>query len=810
MREQPPFAAPTPGTRSTSSTRSVVLSLSLSLLVALLLLRARLPKHAVQASIQAVLPVGIRPAELGSAVKSATVPQRREERTPQPISQRLEERAPQPGSSTGSAACQPHFAGDTCDQALFPACSVMWGFELGLSPCARQPSVANELQFPVTCACLLQCDERQAAARNDCIEKSAVLLKTNLSVGFSLEDHTPPWRGTPKGMRNWPELTVTYDPALVARLYSDSARGRAEGRCSNRGIWTAPLQLKPNSLPSAASVCLCQPGYGGHDCAVPMAQSVNRCMNRCSSVGRCVFGTCLCDRHTSGIDCSQPALLPSNGPLPQQGAISAGRPETGALSRSHGTTGEPVPGRQPVETGPRARLPRIYVYDVPAHVSSWLALPALNVESTCSMPSEACWWVGGIDPAYGADVAVLRRMLSSPHRTVHPEEADFFFVPLLLSIGFRSHRFGQYMPSGGASKLINSTVEHIKQTWPWWNASGGADHMLTLTGDLGATWLRARLPALEHMIFLTHWGYSCVGGLVKSKNGCVINLGFRSHHSGQDIVIPPLQRPATLLPASPWLQAAVQQLDGEPVFGGVLERGRSFQYLLYFVGKVHRSAAEGDSYSHGVRQRLFAQHVNRSDFYLRERPGAGALELDKVRSSKFCLAQHGVGFGMRQFNAIAAGCVPLIIVVRPEDDREFGGTLEQVYEEVLPWDKFALRVPRSQLADLPRVLQEVSAAEHEAMLRAAACVWPRLFWLHAFGGDAHDTLLEPPPQGCGPTCQKQLRAAVPFDAFDTLMALLRRRLRRRGNASSAQGAHEDDHRAWHTPVESCIRALELG
>jgi hypothetical protein len=225
---------------------------------------------------------------------------------------------------------------------------------------------------------------------------------------------------------------------------------------------------------------------------------------------------------------------------------------------------------------------------------------------------------------------------------------------------------------------------------------------------------------------------------------------------------------------------------------------------------VHRSAAEGDSYSFGVRQRLFAWHGNRSDFYLRARPGAAALELDKVKGSKFCLAQHGVGFGMRQFNAIAAGCVPLVVQVRPEDDPIFGGTLEQVYEEVLPWDKFALRVPRSQLADLPRVLREVSAAEHEAMLRAAACVWPRLFWLHAFGGDAHDTLLEPPPKGCDATCQKQLRDAEPYDAFSTLMTLLRRRMRRRGNASSARGEHEGDHRAWHAPVESCVRALELG
>jgi len=45
--------------------------------------------------------------------------------------------------------------------------------------------------------------------------------------------------------------------------------------------------------------------------------------------------------------------------------------------------------------------------------------------------------VGGIDPAYGADVALLRRMLSSPQRTLRPEEADFFFVPLLVRVRVR-------------------------------------------------------------------------------------------------------------------------------------------------------------------------------------------------------------------------------------------------------------------------------------------------------------------------------------------------------------------------------------
>ena len=41
-----------------------------------------------------------------------------------------------------------------------------------------------------------------------------------------------------------------------------------------------------------------------------------------------------------------------------------------------------------------------------------------------------------------------------------------------------------------------------------------------------------------------------------------------------------------------------------------------------------------------------------------------------MRASKFCFAPIGVGFGMRQFNALAAGCVPLIIDVPPQDDKE--------------------------------------------------------------------------------------------------------------------------------------------
>merc|ERR1712091_343800 len=100
-------------------------------------------------------------------------------------------------------------------------------------------------------------------------------------------------------------------------------------------------------------------------------------------------------------------------------------------------------------------------------------------------------------------------------------------------------------------------------------------------------------------------------------------------------------------------------------------------------------------------------HANRSDFYLRERPGASGREADlrAMQSAKFCLAPHGTGFGMRQFDAVLHGCVPLIVKVRWEDDRNNGGVLEQPFAEVLPWNAIAyVELSRADIPNLPKLL----------------------------------------------------------------------------------------------------------
>ena len=381
-----------------------------------------------------------------------------------------------------------------------------------------------------------------------------------------------------------------------------------------------------------------------------------------------------------------------------------------------------------------------------------------------------------------------------PHSSPQPETADFFYVPLVLSLGFVSHRFGIYLPSAPAARLIARAIAYVRSAFPFWNRTGGADHMLPFTGDDGSTWLRGRLPELARAIFITHWGMQCNDRRLRARpQHCVQHqLGFRPHRSGQDIVLPPLHSPHNLLPGSAWVRN--QSAYGPPPTSlgeaaYMLLPTRQYKYLLYFVGKVSRHKREGDIYSGGVRQRIYLHHANRSDFYLREKPGGrgSTTDMDALRNSKFCLAPHGTGFGMRQFDAIAHGCVPLIVKVKWEEDGGNGGELEQPFAEVLPWNALALHLTRAQIPQLPKILAAVTPERHALYRKAAACVWPRLFWMPVPTGEkrhAVDQRVVPRPAKCGASCMGELERMEPHDAFGTFLWLLRERLAERRRAAA--------------------------
>ncbi len=110
---------------------------------------------------------------------------------------------------------------------------------------------------------------------------------------------------------------------------------------------------------------------------------------------------------------------------------------------------------------------QIYVYDLPTQFNeNWL------VDERCS------------NHLFAAEVAIHRILLSSPLRTLNPDEADFFFLPVYVSCKF-SPKTG--FPSiGHAPRTIHSAVSLVSSVMPYWNRSKGSDHVFVATHDFGA------------------------------------------------------------------------------------------------------------------------------------------------------------------------------------------------------------------------------------------------------------------------------------------------------------------------------------
>ena len=102
-------------------------------------------------------------------------------------------------------------------------------------------------------------------------------------------------------------------------------------------------------------------------------------------------------------------------------------------------------------------------------------------------------------------------------------------------------------------------------------------------------------------------------------------------------------------------------------------------------------------YSQGVRAAVSVHHGNRTGFCMGRR-----LPDALFTRSRFCLAPSGEGWGDRLVRAMAAECVPLII----QD------SVRQPFDDLLPYDRFSVRLKTADIPMLHRKLARISEAQH--------------------------------------------------------------------------------------------------
>jgi len=413
---------------------------------------------------------------------------------------------------------------------------------------------------------------------------------------------------------------------------------------------------------------------------------------------------------------------------------------------------------------------RVYVYEMPSEFTTAL----LQYRGVHSAPHRETNVYGASQlvqgSLYAMETALHEWLLDSRLRTADTAQAHLFFVPVYVSslylwpihgastaplYGGRRHRGATRVQQ--ATLMLRAAAEYVRSALPFWNASGGADHVWMLLHDEAPCFAPRELrPSL----LLTHYGYDArrplswssyadddwlrspafyeehVGPLAGPREGKREGRpaggrprgGAACFERGKDLVLPPWK------PPSFWRAPL-----SDP---GLAAPGRRRGTYLFFAGELGAKRLPG--YSHDLRQRAEAlfcdpreprprrdclEHAAgcRSDLAPNcslWRPGVRVVPHVRrggygaaLSDSTYCLALPGDGWSSRVLDAVVHGCVP--VIVQDESAMFFEGAFSLAGAPELEYSSFSLRLPEAELPRVLEALDAVAAPRLRAMQAAA-------------------------------------------------------------------------------------------
>lgn len=303
-----------------------------------------------------------------------------------------------------------------------------------------------------------------------------------------------------------------------------------------------------------------------------------------------------------------------------------------------------------LEDDPVGKL-KVYVYDLPSKYNKKI----LQKDPRC------------LNHMFAAEIYMHRFLLSSPVRTLNPEEADWFYTPVYATCDLTPT--GLPLPFK-SPRVIRSAIQLIATNWPYWNRTEGADHFFVVPHDFGACFHYQEEKAIERGILS-----------LLQRATLVQTFGQRNHVCLKDgsITIPPYAPPQKM------------QAHFIPP-----ETPRSI--FVYFRGLFYdvNNDPEGGYYARGARASVWENFKNNPLFDIStEHP---TTYYEDMQRSVFCLCPLGwAPWSPRLVEAVVFGCIPVVIA----DD------IVLPFADAIPWEEIGVFVAEDDVPKLDTILTSI-------------------------------------------------------------------------------------------------------
>nr|APW77262.1 IRX10_7 [Plantago ovata] len=325
------------------------------------------------------------------------------------------------------------------------------------------------------------------------------------------------------------------------------------------------------------------------------------------------------------------------------------------IYRSHPT--DKIPGniRGILVDDPVGRL-KVYIYELPSEYNQ----QRLQNHPRC------------LTHMFAAETLMHHFLLSSPVRTLIPEEADWFYAPVYTTCDLTRNGFPFTYNS---RHFMTSAIQLISSNWPYWNRTAGADHFFIVAHDYGACFHHNEKRAIERGIFP-----------LLQRATLVQTFGQRNHTCLKDgsIVIPPY-------------------VDSQKMQARLVPSNTPRSIFAYFRGQFYDlvNDPEGGNYARGARAALWENFKDNPLFNISSERSSTTYYEDMQRA-RFCLCPLGWSpWSPRLVEAVVFGCIPVIIadgIVLP-------------FEDAIPWEEIGIFVAEKDVPMLDKILTSVPVDE---------------------------------------------------------------------------------------------------